>query len=74
MKKMKARNKYVEESFSESKKGLAQYFSENQEEYKELLKSLICQSLIKMMEGEVLLTCRQSDVDLVNEVLEDAIA
>ena len=74
MKKMKARNKYVEESFSESKKGLAQYFSENQDEYKELLKSLICQSLIKMMEGEVLLTCRQSDVDLVNEVLEDAIA
>ena len=38
MKKMKARNKYVEESFTESKKGLAQYFSENTDEYKELLK------------------------------------
>ena len=74
MKKMKARNKYVEESFTESKKGLAQYFSENTDEYKNLLKSLICQGLIKMMEGEVHLSCRKSDEDLINEVLEDAMA
>ena len=73
MKRMKVRNKCVEESFVEAKRGLQAYLSENPDEYKELLKNLICQSLIKMMEGEIMLQCRESDKDLVNEVMEEAI-
>ena len=33
--------------------------------YKELLKNLLVQGLIKLMEAEVTVQCRKSDVDLV---------
>ena len=40
--------------------------------YKKLLKNLIIQSLIKMMEPEVSLRCLKKDEGLIKEVIEDA--
>ncbi|CAI9094237.1 OLC1v1029937C1 [Oldenlandia corymbosa var. corymbosa] len=44
----------------------------NDQKYKELLKDLIVQSLLRLKEPSVLLRCRKADVDLVNSVLEQA--
>ena len=41
--------------------------------YKELLKNLLVQGLIKLMEAEVTVQCRKSDVDLVKGQIEPAI-
>ena len=49
--KMAARSKHVESSFKDSKNDLAEFIKKNPSEYKELLKKLICQGLIKLMEG-----------------------
>ena len=49
--KMSARSKHVETSFRESKNDLADFIKKNPSEYKELLKKLICQGLIKLMEA-----------------------
>lgn len=40
--------------------------------YKGLLKNLIIQSLIKMMETEVSLKCVQEDVEIMKSVIEEA--
>lgn len=44
----------------------------NKDFYKGLLKHLIVQSLIKMMEPEVTLKCVKGDVKIVNSVIEEA--
>ena len=53
IKKMVERNKWAEEAFKESQTRLNERLSNNSEEYKELLKNLIVQSLIKLMETNV---------------------
>jgi V-type H+-transporting ATPase subunit E len=53
IKKMVERNKWAEESFKESQTKLQQRMSDNPDEYKEILKKLIVQGLIKLMEGKV---------------------
>ncbi len=44
----------------------------NKDEYKTLLKDVILQGLIKLMEAEVCLKCRKSDEELVKSVMNDA--
>ena len=69
---MAARSKHVESSFKDSKNDLAEFIKKNPSEYKELLKKLICQGLIKLMEAQVVVQCRKSDEHLVKEILVDA--
>ena len=70
--KMTARSKHVEQSFKDSKNELAAFVSHNPEVFKDLLKKLICQGLIKLMEAEVTIVCRKSDLKLVQSVLVEA--
>ncbi len=72
IKKMIERNKYAEEVFKETQTRLQEKMTENADEYKELLKNLIVQSLIKLMETNVKVMWRESDEELVSEVLEEA--
>lgn len=72
IRKMAERNKWAEESFVDSQHKLYERLSKNTKEHKELLKKLIVQCLIKMMEANVKVQWRKSDVELVNDVLEDA--
>ena len=53
IKKMIERNKYAEEAYKLSQIKLQEKMTENSDEYKELLKDLIVQSLIKLMETNV---------------------
>ena len=72
IKKMVERNRWAEEAYKESQLILHERMTNNPEEYKKILKDLIVQALIKLMETQVKVICRESDEDLVNEVLEDA--
>ncbi|CAI2379639.1 unnamed protein product [Moneuplotes crassus] len=72
IKKMVERNKWAEEVFKDAQTRLQERMAENTDEYKELLKNLIVQSLIKLMETNVKVMCRQSDEELVTEVLDEA--
>ena len=42
--------------------------------YGELLKKLLVQGLIKLIEPKVTLRCRESDHDLLQSVIDDAVA
>jgi len=44
----------------------------DQARYRDILHSLIVQGLIKLMEGEVHIRCRRSDIELVRQVYERA--
>ena len=53
IRKMVERNKWAEESFKETQEKLIERMQDDQDEYKELLKNLIVQALIKLMEVNV---------------------
>ena len=74
IRQMVERNKWVEEAFKVSKVKLNERLNGDADEYKELLKNLIVQGLVKLMESKVRVMCRQSDEDLVRDVLDDATA
>ena len=50
------------------------YFENNPDVYKKLIKDLIVQSLIRLMEADVYVMCRKSDESVVQSVLDDAAA
>ncbi len=72
LKMMSKRSELVNEAIKTSEGEIAKFMKDNPDTYKDLLTKLICQSLIKLMEGEVRVLCRESDKDLVAEILEDA--
>ena len=65
IRKMVERNKWAEESYIDSQKKLHERLSKNTAEYKDILKKLIVQSLIKLMETNVKVQWRESDVKLL---------
>ena len=46
----------------------------NPAEYAQLLKNLLIQGLIKLIEPRVVLRCRKSDVDALESVIEEAVS
>ena len=52
---------------------MAQQMSEDSTAYSALLKDLLVQGLIKMIEPKVTLRCRASDVSILDSVVDDAI-
>ena len=72
LKLMARRSELVLEAIKESEQQIAAFMRENEDTYKELLKKLIVQSLIKLMEADVKVQCRESDKDLVESVFEEA--
>mmetsp|Transcript_14161 Transcript_14161/g.10213 ORF Transcript_14161/g.10213 Transcript_14161/m.10213 type:complete len:106 (+) Transcript_14161:276-593(+) len=69
---MKTVNSLIEKLYVESKHRLVEKVG-NHGSYKELLKNLMVQALIKLMEREVTVRCRKSDENLVKDVISSAL-
>ena len=70
--KMKSVNTLVEKIYKDSKTKIVSRQGQDGVQYRELLKNLIVQGLIKLMEGEVHIRCRQADIKFVTEVYHQA--
>lgn len=72
--RMRRTNELVESLQAEAGVQMAQRLANNEGEYSELLKNLLVQGLIKLIEPKVTLRCRQSDVNILSGVIDDAVA
>ena len=72
--KMRRTNELVESLQLAAKKQLAEKIAEDNDAYAELLKNLLVQGLIKLIEPTVTLRVRESDKDLIEGLIDDAIA
>ena len=70
--KFKAVNSLIEKIYKEAQAKIVAVQARDQTQYREILRSLIVQGLIKLMEGEVFIRCRKSDLALVREVYQEA--
>lgn len=52
---------------------MAERLANNQQEYADLLKNLLVQGLIKLIEPKITLRCRQSDVNILTGVVNEAV-
>jgi V-type H+-transporting ATPase subunit E len=69
---LKARDDYVQTLKEESKKQLT-ILTQDQSKYQTILANLIAQGLFLLMEKEVTIRCRKNDLDLVKQLVPDAI-
>ncbi len=70
--RMRTVNVLIQKLFKEARLAIIRKQKEDQKMYAELLKNLIIQGLIRLMEPEVNVRCRKSDQALVERVLEQA--
>lgn len=70
--KMRTVNGLIEKLFHDAKVKMVAKQQSDPAKYKELIKNLIVQGLIKLMEGEVHIRCRKSDLKIVQEVQQQA--
>jgi len=68
LKCLKAREDHVKNVLDEAKANLSR-ISGDPNRYPSILKGLIMQALLQMLEKEVMLRCRQADVELVEQLL-----
>lgn len=52
---------------------MKQQFEDDPDSYKELVKNLLLQGLIKLFEANILIRCRQEDVEIIQEVQDEVI-
>ena len=64
----------VESLKGEAKKAMQDRMTSNRSEYSALLKQLLVQGLIKLIEPKVTLRCRESDHSLLAAVIDDAVS
>jgi V-type H+-transporting ATPase subunit E len=69
LKILQERQQVLDEVFEEANQRIHQV-SDDQEAYATLLEGLILQSAYSLMEPEMVIRCREKDVDAVNDVLE----
>ena len=56
----------------EAKLALHLKLKDDSDAYAQLLKDLLVQGLIKMIEPKIILKCRESDLDIINSIIDDA--
>lgn len=64
------RNNLLEQLKKDQKEKL-KIFIKDQKKYSDLLKKLILQGLIRLLETKVIIKCRKEDVELINSLLDD---
>ena len=69
---MKKTNELIQKLYKDARLTVVQYQKQKPDEYRALLKNLILQGLIRLMEPEVNIRCRKSDAAIVERVLEEA--
>ena len=72
--KMRKINELVESLQTDAKHQMANRMKENEDEYRNLLKELLIQGLIRLIESDVTLRCREEDVSILEDVIEDAVS
>uniref|UniRef100_A0ACD5VVQ3 Uncharacterized protein n=1 Tax=Avena sativa TaxID=4498 RepID=A0ACD5VVQ3_AVESA len=68
---LQAQDDLVKSMMESARKELL-YQSQDHQSYKELLRILIVQSLLRLKESAVILRCREEDLELIESVLESA--
>jgi V-type H+-transporting ATPase subunit E len=71
--KMRKTNELVESLQLEAKKKMAENLKQNPKSYQELLKNLLVQGLIKLIEPKVILKVRKSDLKIIQGLINDAV-
>lgn len=69
---LKARGEHIRNLLNDARGSLLDV-AKDQARYKDLLSKLIEQALYRIMESEVTIRCRKEDLNLVKEVLDDAV-
>ena len=72
LEKLKVKIDCVNSVFEEAKNQLSLRIKNDQNEYKKVMKDLIIQGFIKLLEDKINIICKKEDLDLVNELVEDA--
>jgi V-type H+-transporting ATPase subunit E len=71
--KMRKVNDYVDQLNVLCRDKVREDLASDQDAYRKLLKDLLLQGLIKLMEAKVKIRCREQDKDLIEGVLEEAV-
>jgi V-type H+-transporting ATPase subunit E len=72
MEAMKVRNDLITGLLEDAKFAINDRFIQDKAAYRTLLKELIIQGLIKLLDSRVVIRCRQMDLSLVQQVLPEA--
>eukprot|EP00828_Plagiopyla_frontata_P014849 TRINITY_DN1934_c0_g1_i1.p1 TRINITY_DN1934_c0_g1~~TRINITY_DN1934_c0_g1_i1.p1 ORF type:complete len:256 (-),score=72.84 TRINITY_DN1934_c0_g1_i1:85-852(-) len=73
LQKMEARDKAMLKCFGEAQYHVLQLIASQKDKYKLLLKQLILQGLVKLMENYVFIRCLQKDIPLIESILKECI-
>ena len=71
--RMRKVNEFVEELKKQTKGQIRQKMKDEPDAYKQLLEDLMVQGLIKMMEAQLFVRCRECDVSLLEEITTTAV-
>ena len=71
---MKTVNQLTEKLYKDAKVKIVEKLTADKGQYKGLLKDLLVQGLIKLMEADVQIRCRKEDEGLVSQVIDDAVS
>lgn len=71
--RMRKVNEYVETLRTNMKKQVREKLANDPAAYKTLLKDLLIQGLIKLMEGQIFIRCREADVSIIESIQAEAI-
>ena len=72
LEKLKVKIDCVNSVFEEAKNQLALRIKNNPNEYKKVLKDLMIQGFIKLLEEKINIICKKEDFDIVNELVNGA--
>lgn len=72
--KMRKVNDYIDQLTAATRTQVRENFAGDEDSYKQLLKDLLLQGLIKLMESTVVIRCREQDVPLIEAVMDDAVS
>ena len=72
LEKLKVKIDCVNSVFEEAKNQLALRIKNDEDEYKKVLKDLMIQGFIRLLEEKVNIICKKEDYDIVNELVDEA--
>ena len=72
LEKLKVKIDCVNSVFEDAKTQLIKKIKNNPEEYRKILKDLLVQGLIRLLDDKVNVLCKKEDYDIVKELIEEA--
>ena len=72
LEKLKVKIDCVNSVFEEAKNQLTLRIKNDPNEYKKVLKDLMIQGFIKLLEEKINIICKKEDFDIVNELVDEA--